>query len=91
MSELLAFMSVLFLIAMLFAAIIEHKGIDLRAAICHQKKSGTNPNLIKCPDCGRHISRVAASCPNCGRADQSWLGCRSRSRPERRSPADETK
>lgn len=26
-----------------------------------------NPNLFPCPDCGRHVSRLAAFCPNCGR------------------------
>ncbi len=26
-----------------------------------------NPNLFPCPDCGRHVSRLATSCPNCGR------------------------
>jgi hypothetical protein len=26
-----------------------------------------NPNLFPCPDCGRYVSRLAASCPNCGR------------------------
>jgi predicted RNA-binding Zn-ribbon protein involved in translation (DUF1610 family) len=26
-----------------------------------------NPTLFPCPDCGRHVSRLATSCPNCGR------------------------
>jgi len=26
-----------------------------------------NPRLTHCPDCGRHVSRLAASCPQCGR------------------------
>ncbi len=26
-----------------------------------------NPNLVPCPDCGRHVSRRAKACPNCGR------------------------
>jgi len=26
-----------------------------------------NPKLIPCPDCGRHVSRLAPSCPQCGR------------------------
>lgn len=25
-----------------------------------------NPNLLPCPDCGRQVSRRAASCPSCG-------------------------
>jgi len=33
-----------------------------------KRRSGpTNPNLFPCPDCGRHVSRLAKSCPNCGR------------------------
>lgn len=33
-----------------------------------KKKGGpANPNLFPCPDCGRHVSRLAKSCPNCGR------------------------
>jgi rubredoxin len=26
-----------------------------------------NPKLTHCPDCGKHVSRLAASCPHCGR------------------------
>jgi hypothetical protein len=26
-----------------------------------------NPNLTPCPDCGKYVSRLAVSCPNCGR------------------------
>lgn len=26
-----------------------------------------NPKLTHCPDCGRHVSRLAATCPHCGR------------------------
>jgi hypothetical protein len=26
-----------------------------------------NPNLVRCPDCGRRISRQAPACPGCGR------------------------
>ena len=26
-----------------------------------------NPNLLPCPDCGRNVSRLATSCPQCGR------------------------
>lgn len=26
-----------------------------------------NPRLTHCPDCGRHVSRLAPSCPHCGR------------------------
>lgn len=26
-----------------------------------------NPNLTPCPDCGKYISRQAATCPDCGR------------------------
>lgn len=25
------------------------------------------PNLFPCPDCGRQVSRLAKSCPHCGR------------------------
>lgn len=27
----------------------------------------SNPKLTACPDCGRHVSRLAAMCPHCGR------------------------
>jgi hypothetical protein len=27
----------------------------------------SNPKLMACPDCGRHVSRLATTCPNCGR------------------------
>ncbi|HEV3021607.1 MAG TPA: hypothetical protein VGX76_04045 [Pirellulales bacterium] len=27
----------------------------------------SNPNLVPCIDCGRLVSRQAASCPQCGR------------------------
>ncbi len=26
-----------------------------------------NPNLFPCPDCGHYVSRLAPSCPQCGR------------------------
>lgn len=26
-----------------------------------------NPKLTHCPDCGKHVSRLATSCPHCGR------------------------
>jgi hypothetical protein len=26
-----------------------------------------NPRLTHCPDCGAHVSRLAPSCPHCGR------------------------
>ena len=26
-----------------------------------------NPKLTHCPDCGRHVSRLAPSCPQCGK------------------------
>lgn len=26
-----------------------------------------NPKLTHCPDCGRHVSRLATNCPHCGR------------------------
>ena len=32
-----------------------------------QRSTPANPNLFPCPDCGRHVSRLAKSCPNCGR------------------------
>jgi hypothetical protein len=32
-----------------------------------RRSSPANPNLVPCPDCGRHVSRLAKSCPNCGR------------------------
>lgn len=31
-----------------------------------RKGGSANPNLFPCPDCGRHVSRLA-KCPNCGR------------------------
>jgi predicted amidophosphoribosyltransferase len=33
----------------------------------NQDNTSTDTNLIPCPDCGRHVSRLAKSCPNCGR------------------------
>jgi len=27
----------------------------------------SNPKLTHCPDCGRHVSRLATTCPHCGR------------------------
>ena len=37
--------------------------------LASSKRQGgsANPNLFPCPDCGRYVSRLAASCPNCGR------------------------
>jgi len=32
-----------------------------------RRSISANPNLFPCPDCGRHVSRLAKSCPNCGR------------------------
>jgi predicted amidophosphoribosyltransferase len=32
-----------------------------------RQSTPANPNLFPCPDCGRHVSRLAKSCPNCGR------------------------
>lgn len=31
-----------------------------------QRPTAGNPNLVSCPDCGRRVSRLAASCPGCG-------------------------
>jgi hypothetical protein len=31
------------------------------------KGDDANPQLTHCPDCGRHVSRLAATCPHCGR------------------------
>jgi tetratricopeptide (TPR) repeat protein len=28
-----------------------------------------NPALISCPDCGGKVSKLAATCPHCGRPD----------------------
>ena len=39
-------------------------GVLLYFFLGHRKP---NPNLIPCPDCGRHISRSAVACPGCGR------------------------
>jgi hypothetical protein len=36
-----------------------------------QKNAEDNPKLIHCPDCGGHVSRLANSCPHCGRPLQS--------------------
>ena len=36
-------------------------------ATSKRRGSPANPNLFPCPDCGRHVSRLAKSCPNCGR------------------------
>ncbi len=32
---------------------------------------GKNSNLIPCPDCGRMVSKLAKSCPRCGRPLES--------------------
>ena len=32
-----------------------------------KKPMPSNPNLTPCPDCGRLVSHLAASCPQCGR------------------------
>jgi len=31
------------------------------------KEETVNPNLMRCPDCGKEVSRNAESCPHCGR------------------------
>jgi len=36
-------------------------------AASKRQGGSANPNLFPCPDCGRYVSRLAASCPNCGR------------------------
>ena len=36
-------------------------------AASKKKPAPADPNLSPCPDCGRHVSRLAKSCPNCGR------------------------
>jgi len=48
----------------------EHLGMTANCANCQQKFVVTapeNPNLISCPDCGDKVSRLAVSCPHCGR------------------------
>ena len=45
-------------------------GIVLLVVLLSAKKSPgatPNPNLYPCPDCGRHVSRLATTCPQCGR------------------------
>jgi predicted amidophosphoribosyltransferase len=32
-----------------------------------QQQPASTQNLIPCPDCGRQVSKLAASCPSCGR------------------------
>jgi hypothetical protein len=32
-----------------------------------KKSAQPNPNLTPCPDCGRFVSRLTVSCPQCGR------------------------
>jgi hypothetical protein len=32
-----------------------------------QDQDEANPKLTHCPDCGLHVSRLAAACPHCGR------------------------
>ena len=44
--------------------------VALPLVLMTKKKPGgdeENPNLVPCPDCGRHVSRLAKACPNCGR------------------------
>lgn len=44
-------------------------GVVVVVIVTTSKRQGgsANPNLFPCPDCGRYVSRLAASCPNCGR------------------------
>jgi predicted RNA-binding Zn-ribbon protein involved in translation (DUF1610 family) len=44
-------------------------GVVIAVVVATTKRQSTlaNPNLFPCPDCGRQVSRLAKSCPNCGR------------------------
>ena len=39
-----------------------------------KRSSAPNPNLLPCLDCGRFVSRIATSCPQCGRPMNSPPG-----------------
>jgi ribosomal protein S14 len=44
--------------------------VALPLLLLREKQPGEdepNRNLVPCPDCGRHVSRLAKACPNCGR------------------------
>ncbi len=43
------------------------KGVE-NATRKNRDQYANNPNLFPCPDCGRYVSRLAPSCPQCGRA-----------------------
>lgn len=49
----------------LLAAIVAAVVVIL--VVSRKKNPPSNPNLIPCPDSGRHVSRLAKSCPQCGR------------------------
>lgn len=42
-------------------------GTPVAILVMLRRRWGAKPGLIKCPDCQRYISRIAAACPGCGR------------------------
>ena len=65
MQEILIF---LVMLGVFVAALV----IVIIAVLAMQKKSKQgnaqgNPNLVACVDCGGAVSRLAESCPHCGR------------------------
>jgi hypothetical protein len=50
------------LVPLLAAAVI-----ILLIFLAQRRSTRDYPNLIKCPDCGRLVSKSAAACPQCGR------------------------
>jgi predicted amidophosphoribosyltransferase len=41
--------------------------IEIPRGAVEGKEETANPNLMRCPDCGKEVSRNAESCPHCGR------------------------
>ena len=70
---MLAFMSVGWVEILVILAIVGLMAVGgviavvVIVAATKKKGDSANPNLFPCPDCGRHVSRLAKSCPNCGR------------------------
>jgi hypothetical protein len=53
----------LFLLALLTVGV----GGAIAVAVIVSRKSQANPSLTSCPDCQRSVSRIAVTCPGCGR------------------------
>ena len=59
----------LILVVLVVAGLAVVGGVSALVVLAASKRQGgsANPNLFSCPDCGCYVSRLAASCPNCGR------------------------